>query len=65
MQGVFWNPRDEQNPKPSLGVQFDQVFMEETQKTSCCKIRGNRRTGAYFKHSCMEMALKDRSVLDY
>ena len=37
-QGQFWNPHDEQIPKLSLGVQFDQEIMEKTWETSCCKL---------------------------
>ena len=28
----------EQNPKLSLGIKCEQVFMEKTKETSCCKI---------------------------
>ena len=37
-QGQFWNPHDEQIPKLSLGVQFDQEIMEKTWETSCRKL---------------------------
>ena len=37
-QGQFWNPHDEQIPKLSLGVQFDQEIMEKTWETCCCKL---------------------------
>ena len=37
-QGQFWNPHDEQIPKLSLGVQFDQEIMEKTWETSCLKL---------------------------
>ena len=38
MLGICWNAHDEQIPKLSLGVQFDQDFMEKTWKTFCCKL---------------------------
>ena len=38
MYGVFRNPYEEQIPKLSSGVQFDQTFMEKTWETSCCKL---------------------------
>ena len=37
-QGQFWNHHDEQIPKLSLGVQFDQEIMEKTWETSCWKL---------------------------
>ena len=57
MYGMFWNSLDEQNPKMSLGVPFDQVCMEKTQKTSCCKLREIVGTGASSRHShcCWEV----------
>ena len=54
---VCWNPLDEQNPEMSLGVPFDQVFMKKTKKTSSCKLQKIARTGAYFRHSHLEMAV--------
>ena len=35
---MFRNAHDQQIPKLSLGVQFDQEFMEKTLETSCCKL---------------------------
>merc|ERR1711983_133885 len=39
MKGMFRNAHDQQIPKLSLGVQFDQEFMEKTSETSCCKLK--------------------------
>ena len=39
MQGMFRNAHDQLIPKLSLGVQFDQEFMEKTSETSCCKLK--------------------------
>ena len=35
MQGVFWNPYDEQISKLSLGNQFDQDLKKKTGETKC------------------------------
>ena len=35
---MFWNSLDEQNPKLSLGVQFDQVHGEKTENILLQKI---------------------------
>ena len=36
---MFRNAHDQQIPKLSLGVQFDQEFMQKTSETSCCKLK--------------------------
>ena len=35
IQGVFWNPQDEQTSKLTLVIKFDQDLMEKKRKTSC------------------------------
>ena len=35
IQGVFWNPQDEQISKLILVIKFDQDLMEKKRKTSC------------------------------
>ena len=34
IQGVFWNPQDEQISKLTLVIKFDQDLMEKKRKTS-------------------------------
>jgi len=35
IQGVFWNPQDEQISKLTLVIKFDQDLMEKKRKTLC------------------------------
>ena len=51
---MFRNPLDEENPKLSLGVQFDQVFMEKTWETSCSKIWKIAKPAAPFATQLLE-----------
>ena len=51
MLRVFHNPHDEQIPKLSLEVQFDQEFMEKTWKTS------NRKDCSHTKFSLIILFL--------
>ena len=50
IQGVFWNPQDEQISKLTLVIKFDQDLMEKKRKTSWLILTD---TGCIFYASCV------------
>ena len=63
---MFRNAHDQQIPKLSLGVQFDQEFMEKTSETSCCKLKRADCMLAiqYFSKDLEEVKKRENAQLD-